>query len=419
MANTETEDTQLSAASAVAADKSICRNCKAQLNGPYCAQCGQDSESTIKYFWLVMLHLLDDIFSFDSRASRTIWPLLTRPGFLTNEYILGRRVHYVPPLRLYLFISIIFFITLEFFAVSENGNLININNDESVLSQVTTHIGELEQQRDLLLSSEDQEQQRQSEALQLVTQQLETFHYYQTDLGEQSNKIRKAIAGELIGLEFRQIKSAKPLTESQQKQYANLTKKLAKVRNGEQVNLLTLGSSSDGTLSLPFLPAAQNAMVNDFASQLEKKASKAFQSDTGPLLEQIISKLPPLMFVLLPIFAALLKIMYLFSKRFYMEHLTVALHSHSFVFFTILLLEIIDMVQDQLITGLPWLDTSLNVVAICLLVWIPIYLFIMQKRIYQQGYIMTSVKYVVTGMAYTGLISITAMVAFIWGLTEL
>ncbi|OUS23241.1 hypothetical protein A9Q98_15960 [Thalassotalea sp. 42_200_T64] len=417
MANTEIQDPQLSTASAVAEEKSICSNCKAQLNGPYCAQCGQDSESTIKYFWLVMLHLLDDIFSFDSRASRTIWPLLTRPGFLTNEYILGRRVRYVPPLRLYLFISIIFFITLKFFAVSENGNL--INNDESALSQVTTHISELEQQRDLLLNDEVQDEPPQSEAIQQVLQELEKFTGYQTDLGNESNKIRKAIAGELIDLEFRQINSAKPLKASHQEQYNNLTRQLAKVRNGKQVSLLNIGNNGDGTLSFPFLSEEKNTILNDFASQLEKKASKAFQSDTGPLLEQVISKLPQLMFVLLPLFAALLKIMYLFSRRFYMEHLTVALHSHSFVFFTILLLEIIDMVQDQLVTTLPWLDTSLNVVAIGLLAWIPVYLFIMQKRIYKQGYVLTTVKYAIVGMAYTGLISITAMVAFVWGLTDL
>ena len=49
------------------------------------------------------------------------------------------------------------------------------------------------------------------------------------------------------------------------------------------------------------------------------------------------------MFIVLPIFAALLKIMYIdFSNRLYMEHLTVALHSHSFIFLTIFLVEVTD-----------------------------------------------------------------------------
>ena len=98
-------------------DCQVCENCHLPLNGPFCANCGQEADSTLKYFWVVIMHLLDDIFSFDSRASRTLWPLVTRPAFLTNEYFSGRRVHYVPPIRLYLFISIVFFITLKFFAM--------------------------------------------------------------------------------------------------------------------------------------------------------------------------------------------------------------------------------------------------------------------------------------------------------------
>ncbi|MFT4732257.1 MAG: hypothetical protein ACI89W_001281 [Gammaproteobacteria bacterium] len=418
MTDTEIEGKQLVARPVVEAPQSGCSNCKAQLNGPYCAQCGQDSESTIKYFWLVMLHLLDDIFSFDSRASRTLWPLLTRPGFLTNEYILGRRVFYVPPLRLYLFISIIFFISLKFFAVSENTSIINIRIDENTIPQVTTHIGELEQKRDLLLTKEVQNQQLQSEALRLLEQDLEKYKRYKTDLASEGNKIGKAIIVELVDLEHEQFNLGKPLLASDQERYSNLTLQLAKVRNGEKVNLLSIGSNSDGTFSLPILSAQKNAMLNDVVNQLEEKASKVLEGDTDPLLEQIINTLPQLMFLLLPLFAGLLKITYLFSKRLYMEHLTVALHSHSFVFITVLLLEFIDMTQDQVSASWQWTGTGLHVVSIFFLAWIPVYLFIMQKRVYKQGYIVTAVKYAVVGIAYFGLLSITALIAFVWGLTN-
>jgi hypothetical protein len=418
MTDTEIEGKQLVARPVVEAPQSGCSNCKAQLNGPYCAQCGQDSESTIKYFWLVMLHLLDDIFSFDSRASRTLWPLLTRPGFLTNEYILGRRVFYVPPLRLYLFISIIFFISLKFFAVSENTSIINIRIDENTIPQVTTHIGELEQKRDLLLTKEVQNQQLQSEALRLLEQDLEKYKRYKTDLASEGNKIAKAIIVELVDLEHEQFNLGKPLLASDQERYSNLTLQLAKVRNGEKVNLLSIGSNSDGTFSLPILSAQKNAMLNDVVNQLEEKASKVLEGDTDPLLEQIINTLPQLMFLLLPLFAGLLKITYLFSKRLYMEHLTVALHSHSFVFITVLLLEFIDMTQDQVSASWQWTGTGLHVVSIFFLAWIPVYLFIMQKRVYKQGYIVTAVKYAVVGIAYFGLLSITALIAFVWGLTN-
>ena len=96
------------------------------------------------------MHLLDDIFSFDSRASRTLWPLITRPAFLTKEYFAGRRVHYVPPLRLYLFISIVFFISLKFFIAADDGNSININGKEEVVTQVKAHIKQLQTEQNSL-----------------------------------------------------------------------------------------------------------------------------------------------------------------------------------------------------------------------------------------------------------------------------
>ncbi|WNC67947.1 DUF3667 domain-containing protein [Thalassotalea nanhaiensis] len=414
MSNTEIHDKKLNTIDENATLQTTCSNCQEVLTGSYCSHCGQSSESNIKYFWTVILHLLDDIFSFDSRASRTIWPLLTRPGFLTNEYILGRRVHYVPPLRLYLFISIIFFITLKFFAASENSNIIRITNEERALTQVTEQIAELEQQYEVMLTLG-----KSTEEIQQVKHKLDTFNNYQQDLSNPDNKVLKAIAIELVSLELRKLESNKPLSDKYQKQYTALTKQIEKVRKGEKVNLLSLGNSSDGTISFEFLSAEQNLKINNFANQLEEKATKAFQTGTGPLLQQTISKLPQLMFVLLPLFAALLKIMYMFSSRFYMEHLTVALHSHSFVFFIILQIEIIDMVQDSLFKNISWLDSILTLISVILLMWIPIYLFIMQKRVYKQGYIVTCIKYTIVGMAYTALISITAMIAFVWGLTSL
>ncbi|MGK0370703.1 MAG: hypothetical protein ACJAW1_000944 [Glaciecola sp.] len=303
---------------------------------------------------------------------------------------------------------------MKFFAVSENSNL--INNDANTISQVTTHISRLEQQQDLLLSQKNKEQ---SAALLLVKQELEKFNLYKTDLTSESNKILKAIIRELVALENHRFNSRQPLNPGHQEQYNNLTQQLVKVRNGEKVNLLSIGSSSDGTVSFPFLTAEKNEILNGIAAQLEEKASNALQGDTGPLLEQIINMLPQLMFVLLPLFAGLLKIMYFFSKRLYMEHLTVALHSHSFIFIFILLLELIEMLQGQVPNNWQWLDTSLNIVSSCLLAWMPIYLFIMQKRVFKQGYILTAVKYAVIGMAYAGLVSITGLIAFFWGLMNM
>ena len=136
---TETESTN-DVVSVPIEDSQSCENCHLPLSGPFCANCGQEADSKLKYFWVVIMHLLDDIFSFDSRASRTLFPLLTRPAFLTNEYFAGRRVHYVPPLRLYLFISIVFFLTLKFFIAAENNKTITVSDKQALITQVKSHI---------------------------------------------------------------------------------------------------------------------------------------------------------------------------------------------------------------------------------------------------------------------------------------
>jgi hypothetical protein len=99
---------------AVAADsadpaESNCRNCGTPLQGDFCYNCGQ-KESTCDHDFL---DLAGDLFVWDSRFWRTLIALLIKPGFLTAEYIAGRKARYMPPLRLYLVISFFMFLLLS------------------------------------------------------------------------------------------------------------------------------------------------------------------------------------------------------------------------------------------------------------------------------------------------------------------
>lgn len=391
----------------------VCENCHAQVNGMYCSQCGQSIESTLKYFWTVILHLLDDIFSFDSRASRTLFPLVFRPGFLTNEYIAGRRVHYVPPLRLYLFISIVFFLTLKFFATSDNSGLFNVNNSNNEQQQISQYLTELEQQK---INAPPNE-------LLILNENIEKFTQYQKTLTGNPSLLLKEMTKELVNIEFKKLKTNEHLSPKEQQELSKLTEKIAKLSKGEKIDLpekvFTLGNSEDGSLTFDFLSKETNEKIDQFANLLAQKAEKAFQEDATPLIQQTIGKLPQLMFVLLPLFAALLKIMFIFSKRLYLEHLTVALHSHSFIFFSILLVELLDLAQSYSKDSYVIIsDVSAFLVTI-LLIWIPIYLFIMQKRVYKQGNLLTLIKFSVIGVSYLLMIFITGTIAFIWGLASI
>lgn len=90
-----------------------CLNCEYSLNSmdQYCPSCGQATyrEEDVGSF---VTHFLNDYFTFDSKIFRSIQPLFSKPGLLTLEYLKGKRVKYIPPLRLFIFTSIIFFLLL-------------------------------------------------------------------------------------------------------------------------------------------------------------------------------------------------------------------------------------------------------------------------------------------------------------------
>ena len=91
-----------------------CANCSKPLPGQaeFCPACGQ-SIRIIKRPWReVFGELVKELFDFDGRMLRSIRFLLTRPGFLTHEYINGRRLSYTSPVRMYLLISLVFFFVL-------------------------------------------------------------------------------------------------------------------------------------------------------------------------------------------------------------------------------------------------------------------------------------------------------------------
>ena len=86
-----------------------CRNCTAPLAGRYCHACGQDSRDPLRDFGALSSEFLDSMFGWDSRLVRTLRLLFGSPGALTLEFVAGRRMRDLGPLRLYLIASLVFF----------------------------------------------------------------------------------------------------------------------------------------------------------------------------------------------------------------------------------------------------------------------------------------------------------------------
>lgn len=92
----------------------FCKNCERKLEKSFrfCPDCGQEHKEKVVTFKQFILDFLGDYFTFDSLIIRSVNPLLFKPGFLTKEFLAGRRVRYIPPMRMFIFISIIFFLVL-------------------------------------------------------------------------------------------------------------------------------------------------------------------------------------------------------------------------------------------------------------------------------------------------------------------
>ena len=95
-----------------------CLNCGTTVHGKYCHVCGQENAEPKETFWGMVTHFFNDITHFDGKFFTTLKDLLFRPGFLSAEYVKGRRMSYLNPVRMYVFTSAIFF--LIFFSISKH-----------------------------------------------------------------------------------------------------------------------------------------------------------------------------------------------------------------------------------------------------------------------------------------------------------
>ena len=90
-----------------------CDNCGAPVSARYCGACGQRLEPPVHSLWQFLTVAAEDLTHADSRLWRTLAALLFKPGYLTAQFLAGRRASYLPPVRLYLVLSVVFFIWIS------------------------------------------------------------------------------------------------------------------------------------------------------------------------------------------------------------------------------------------------------------------------------------------------------------------
>ena len=161
-------------------------------------------------------------------------------------------------------------------------------------------------------------------------------------------------------------------------------------------------------LNIPGLPAFANAWLSTQATHAKANLPR-LQDNPGLLVKAFLASVPSALFVLVPLFALLLRVLYLGSGRVYLEHLVVALYSHAFLCLDLLVVLLLSMIKGWAAPHAGFVGTALGWVEGLLLAWMPVYLLLMQKRVYGQGWPMTTVKYLVVGWVYAWLVGAAAL----------
>jgi hypothetical protein len=327
-----------------------CLNCGAHLRGQYCGNCGQRGSSRLISLWELVRDAFGDLFELDSRLWQTLVPLIIRPGRLTHDYLQGRRARYMPPFRMYLVLSLLFFLVAFFDPRETFGIFFEPQTQEE----------------------KDAEQQR--EAAEKHREVNEIAEDVRRDLAEE---------GIIVGA-------------------GNLS-----IPEGEESESgLNIRINGEG-------PAEADCQIDEFdingPEWLKRRLTperlvhicEEMKKDNGrQFLSNLYDNLPLALIVLLPIMAFVLKALYPLSRRYYVEHLLFFVHFHAFMFLILTLQILLGRVNSML----PTPEAIGILVIIAGSFYVPVYLFIAMRRVYGQGRLITAAKYAILTLAYlTGL----------------
>lgn len=371
----------------------LCSNCGAELHGPHCYSCGQPVKGMIRPLSSMMHDVADTIFNIDSRIFRTLLPLYFRPGYLSNEYFAGRRVRYVTPFRLYFFLSVAAFLLMQIGLDSS----FDAAKDAIHFGDVNTEMARARTPEDVI-AKRDAALAGLDKALQVPGMVGEA----RTDIEKQEERIRAQAQKRLDKLEAQKAKNGGELPAPK-----------AKAAQDEDDDFDFHGwDPSKDPVHVSWLPGFANAKLTSAFVRMRDNIPR-IRKDPKPFLIGAFGTLPQVLFVLMPLFALLLKVFYLFKRRLYMEHLIVALHSHAFVFLSLIFITLAILLRGWVRTAAPWLDMLLGWLIFVMCWWLPINLFLTAKKVYKQGWIFTTLKFGMIGICYTIMISLVVAAAFV------
>jgi hypothetical protein len=329
-----------------------CENCGAPLSGLYCAQCGQPAIDYRRSFGHVFVDVLNEFLNWDSKFFATIALLIAKPWRLTNEFIAGHRVRYVHPLRLYLLASILFFFAVNYGARGlkfEPGKL------------GPTDRAELE--ADLKRENLPPE----------AREKLDAF-LRESSPPPAPSPSTTAPSPAPSPSTIAPSPPPAPGTDKQRREYGKI---------GERPFVVF---DSDKKSSTPFerwIEARAKEKMGEHGTKM------------GLFLSTLFSNLPYMMLCCIPLFALVLKVLYMRRHVFYIDHLIYALHIHTFAYTGIMLIVLATIGLNRVIPGpiVGWIIVFLWIAFV-------VQIFLSIRRVYRQGWFFTVFKFFLGGFVY-------------------
>ncbi|PIA77497.1 hypothetical protein BFR04_08630 [Gaetbulibacter sp. 4G1] len=323
-----------------------CKNCEENFEEgfEFCPHCGQKAKDELT-IGVLFYNTISNYFSFDARFFKSFFPLLFKPGYLASRFIEGKRLLYLHPAQLYLFISVVFFFLLT-----------------------TTVVRDQVQEIDTALKK-TLDKPLVSENLKIKTQQV-------LDSVKLDSILLPLKEEGIVGINEEQVKALDSLIKTNAKNGKNI-KPTFDFDTEKVDSLIAINASNE---------AIFKAMgMNDDAGSIKRKffeQSLKFykQRNGGQILQAAYDAIPISLFILLPIFALILKLLF-YRRGAYSHHLVFSFYFFSYLFTVFSLILIVNYFWD-----VPdWIDFLLVVSTY-------FYLFIAIKRFYKHGWFLSFFK---------------------------
>ncbi len=375
-----------------------CLNCHTEINNNnFCHECGQintNKQVPLKYF---VHDFMGDYFTFDSKFFKSFIPLLRRPGFLTNQYNSGKRTSFILPLRLYLFTTVLFF-----FIISLNNQL-NKKEEEariverSEIKALFDDYGDLATEETKLLMTLDFDRryrliEREGLAEYSFRDSVKSIirkHSQPAPLAleEMTNDLFLNFRFTEKGSRKNRRDDLKRLTEHLQKYPAfakvdSASQIIADFNGALRIRKTTITEEAvnvkrAGSFRLFNTPAdsMEDGWLKDFALRGERLMGRGEEGEDR-FWREMVNQIPKVLFVVMPLFALIMKLLYIRQGVYYINHLIFSLHAHTIIFLYLLLAILFPV----------WYVITFSVFGI----WFHLYFSV--RNVYRQSRIMSVIK---------------------------